>query len=571
MYRNHNLVMDQATLGAHSSEGIALSQAPTIADVLHERAAKAPHQTAFFILETSTSLVEISNGDLLAKAKEFSTQLKAYGLKRGEIVLLALETSADLITALFGCIVGGYVPSVVEAPAMGAALPQWFSRLAQRARHVRASLILTRAEFCEGLLAEGLNASYIEALPEVGDFQFVDILPSDPIFLQFTSGTTSTPKALQVKHQTLLSNTRGLIQAGGWTHQDVIVSWLPLYHDMGLVGMTLAGLDAGMPVMLMPPSLFLMNPTRWLWALHTFRGTISAAPNFAYQFVATRAPEHRTRGLDLSSWRHAINAAEFVQKSTIDQFTARFEPHGFVRNAFTPAYGLAEATVAVSIKKPFAPLVFDEISRHQLAEKGIASPVSVENAEALSVVCVGPVLAGHEVRIVDQGGQPLPDRIQGHITVKGPSVVGGYYDPDRTTPDTIAWLETGDLGYRHEGQLFITGRIKDLIIRAGANISPYEIEHTVSDIEGVRSGAVAAIGLMDPIKGTEAIVVLFETVQKEAASIEQTKQAIRDALIQRLNIAIDHVLDVSPHTLQKTTSGKLQRSKLINLAQERLP
>ena len=185
-----------------------------------------------------------------------------------------------------------------------------------------------------------------DALPKVMEATFAEPDETAPAFLQFTSGTTSQPKALLVDNRTLLDNVRSLASAREWNHEDVIVSWLPLYHDMGLVALTMSGFVAGMPVVVMPSNLFTMNPARWLWAIHTFKGTVTSAPNFAYQFVATHAPEHRTRGLDLSTLRCAINAAEFIQSRTIAHFTNRFAPHGFRKEAFAPAYGLAECTVA---------------------------------------------------------------------------------------------------------------------------------------------------------------------------------------------------------------------------------
>lgn len=573
MYKTHTFPLGQAEQAFDLSNlaGTSLSgKAGTITDVLYERAAAAPDRAAFYVIESHSTITEISNEQLLTEASVLAERLTARGLRHGDIVLLAYETSPALLTAFFACLIGSFVPCVIEAPSLGSQAESWAERLAERARYAGARMILCREDCLDLLKARGCDAANIEALPEPVALTPVPTTELDTAFLQFTSGTTSRPKALRVDHRTLLNNVRGLASAREWTHEDVIVSWLPLYHDMGLVALTMSGFVAGMPVVLMPSNLFTMNPARWLWAMHTFKGTVSSAPNFAYQFVATHAPEHRTRGLDLSAWRCAINAAEFIQPRTIEQFAARFAPHGFRKEAFAPAYGLAECTVAASITRPHHPLRVDMISRHVLISKGLAIPVLPSASDAFAVVCVGPVLDGHQVRVVNDDGEPQPDRVQGQILLRGPSVVHGYFKEETPSNISDGWLETGDLGYLERGQLFITGRIKDLIIRAGANISPYEIEQVAGEVSGVRSGAVGAIGVTDSRKGTENLVVFFETTQKAEIVVENTRQAIRDRLNQRLSIAVDHVFEVAPHTLQKTTSGKLQRVKLVQLAHERL-
>ncbi|WP_157961407.1 AMP-binding protein [Microvirga flavescens] len=573
MYRSYPLALGQpdALVDLSRSKGIEVpATVSTVVDALHWRASRAPENTAFFVIETPQSVVEISNGALLAQAQILAARLTRQGLKRGDVVLLALETSADLLTALFACFVGAFTPCVVEAPPVNSNKAQWAERLAVRARHVDCKLIISREDCREALSATGCISRTLDELPEAAPSKPELISGTDAVFLQFTSGTTSQPKALLVNHETLLSNVRGLAQAGSWDVRDTVVSWLPLYHDMGLVALMLTGFTAGIPVVLMPSNLFTMNPVRWMWAIHTFKGTVTSAPNFAYQFVASHAPEHRTRGLDLSHWRQGINAAEFVQKKTIDQFTERFAPHGFKREVFAPAYGLAECTVAASIKRPTDPLRFDVISRSTLANKGVALPANANDPDAFAVVCTGPALDGHHIRIIDEHGALLPDRTQGQISIYGPSVVPGYYGELKPSKVHDGWLETGDLGYLDAGQLFVTGRIKDLIIRAGANISPYEIEHVAAEIDGVRSGAVGAIGLVDDRKGTENLVVFFETTSKTLSTVEATRKAIRERLTQKLSISVDHVFELPPHSLQKTTSGKLQRVKLVELARERL-
>jgi acyl-CoA synthetase (AMP-forming)/AMP-acid ligase II len=573
MYKAHTFTLGQAQHAFDMSNKACLPLPQgigTVPEILKYRAAIAPDHTAFYVIGAHNAVTEISNAALLQEATVLARRLSAQGLEPGDVILLAYETSPTLLTTFFACQIAGFLPCIVEAPSLGTQGANWAERLSGRAHYAEARLILAPMDCCDLLKAAGCNALTIEELPTPREARFSVATGDTPVFLQFTSGTTSQPKALLIDNKTLLSNVRGLASAAGWSHEDTIVSWLPLYHDMGLVALTLCGFVAGMSVVLMPSNLFTMNPARWLWAIHSFKGTVTSAPNFAYQFVATHAPEHRTRGLDLSSLRCAFNAAEFIQEKTVEHFFNRFAPHGLKREALFAAYGLAECTVAVSFTRPTDSVRFQTISRRQFMTQGIAVPIDAAAPDAWPVACVGPVLWGHEIMIVDDEGAPLPDRRQGQILLRGPSVVHGYYK--EATPSNIrdGWLMTGDLGYIDEGQLFITGRIKDLIIRAGANISPYEIEQVAGEIEGVRSGAVGAIGLNDPVKGTENLVVFFETTQKALDRVEVMRQAIRDRLSQKLSIAVDHVLDVPPHTLQKTTSGKLQRVKLVQLAHEKL-
>ncbi|MCG7394123.1 AMP-binding protein [Microvirga sp. ACRRW] len=573
MYKVHTFPLGQAQHAFDLSNKACLPLPQgigTIPEVLKYRAAIAPDQTAFYVIGAQNTVTEISNDALLQEATLLAHRLAAHGVTAGDIVLLAFETSPCLVTAFFACQLGGFLPCIVEAPSLGVHGASWAERLAVRAKYAGARLILAPQDCCDLLKETGCDAITIEGLPTPQEARFPAPTADTPVFLQFTSGTTSQPKALLIDNRTLLSNVRGLALAADWSHRDTVVSWLPLYHDMGLVALTMCGFVTGMSVVLMPSNMFTMNPARWLWAIHSFRGTVTSAPNFAYQFVATHAPEHRTRGLDLSSLRCAFNAAEFIQKKTVEHFFDRFASHGLKREALFAAYGLAECTVAVSFSRPSESVRFQTISRRQFMTQGVATPIEATSSDAWPIACVGPVLKEHEVMIVDNDGAPLPDRRQGQIYLRGPSVVHGYYK--EATPSNIrnGWLVTGDLGYLDNGDLYITGRIKDLIIRAGANISPYEIEQIAGEIEGVRSGAVGAIGVTDPMKGTENLVVFFETTQKASDTVEAMRQAIRDRLSQKLSIAVDHVLDVPPHTLQKTTSGKLQRVKLVQLAQAKL-
>lgn len=556
-------------LGPHLRYPLAPSPAatvetPSLVACMNERARGAPNSPALVCLESRDAKL-ISNADFRDAARLLAGRLAAAGAGRGDVVLIALETSIECVTAFFASLLLSAVPCVVDTPASKAGVPGFIEKMRLKAEHVEARLILTRDPHAEPLRAEGLPVTTLDDLPLATPVARMPD-PDDAAFLQFTSGTTSRAKAVLVSHRNIMANVTAVAITGHWTNRDVMVSWLPLYHDMGLVASLLTGFAAGMPVVLMPSAMFTFSPARWLWAIHTFGGTVSCAPNFAYQFVATHVPAHRIEGLDLSTWRQAVNAAEFVHKVTIDHFAERFAPYGFDKEAFVPAYGMAECTVATTMRCPGDPLHYDVISRRQLSETGWARPTVPDTSDSMTIACVGRAIKGHTILIVDEDGEPVPDCMQGEVVIQGPSVLEGYHKEsaaDRAFRDNR--LYTGDLGYKDGKYLFITGRIKDLIIRAGTNLSPYDIERVASQVEGVRAGATAAVGVRDAAQGTELLVVFYETTLDQS---EHVAQAIRQALVKKLGVMPDHVWPLRPHSIEKTTSGKLRRPDLARKALE---
>jgi 1-acyl-sn-glycerol-3-phosphate acyltransferase len=351
-----------------------------------------------------------------------------------------------------------------------------------------------------------------------------------------------------------------------------VVSWLPLYHDMGLIGAWLGGLYAGAPVVIMSPLSFLSRPARWLRTIGASRGTISAAPNFGYELAARKVDDEDLDGVDLSSWRLALNGAESVSPATLRRFSARFARFGFRPQALMPVYGLAENAVGLA----FPPLErgprIERIDRDQLSRRRRAEPVTgdaggEEGADpaALEVVSCGLPLPGHEIRIVDGQGREREPRAEGEIEFRGPSATAGYYSaPDKTRAlFDDGWLRTGDLGFIADGELFVTGRSKDLLIHAGRNLYPQELEDLIGDIEGIRKGCVAVFG--GPGNGTEKLIVVAETREADPARQQELRRLIDQATISLIDIAPDEVVLAPPHAVQKTSSGKIRRSSTREL------
>ena len=345
------------------------------------------------------------------------------------------------------------------------------------------------------------------------------------------------------------------------------MSWLPLYHDMGLIGAWLGCLYYGAPLYAMSPLAFLARPQSWLWAIHRFHGTISAAPNFAFELCLSKINDSDLKGLDLSSLRFVGNGAEPVSVDTMRRFIDRFAAYGFRSGAMAPVYGLAENAVAVTLPPPGRPPIIDRVNRAALNTRGIAEPARSMTANAIELVACGQPIPDHEIRIVDDMGRELGERREGRLEFRGPSATSGYFQNPVKTRELFhdGWLDTGDRAYIAEGDLFITGRIKDIIIRAGQHIAPHEIEEAVGAVPGLRKNGIAAFGVTDPASGTERVVVLAEADEKDPSAQAALKVRAQEAATHIVGGPPDEVVLVAPGTVPKTASGKIRRAAARDL------
>jgi 1-acyl-sn-glycerol-3-phosphate acyltransferase len=398
---------------------------------------------------------------------------------------------------------------------------------------------------------------------------------SDLALLQYTSGSTGDPKGVILTHANLLANVRAIGQAVDVRPDDVGVSWLPLYHDMGLIGAWLAPLYFGVPVVVLSPLTFLSRPARWLWALHRHRATLTAAPNFAYELATGKIGDSEIEGLDLSSVRAALNGAEPVLPETLERFAARYAACGFRREAFAPVYGLAEASLALTFPPLGRAPRVDRVSRETLARDGRAVPVppetSANDPSVSSFVSVGTVLPGHEIRIVGSDGRDSGERTEGALWFRGPSATRGYFRNAPATAQLLpegpdaGWIDSGDRAYRADGEIFITGRVKDIVLKAGRNLYPHEIEDTAGQVAGVRKGCVVAFGAPDAKSGTERLVIVAETREQSSGARQRIAQAITQQVAAAIGLPPDTVTLVRPHSIPKTSSGKLRREETRRL------
>ncbi|KPK39712.1 MAG: acyl-phosphate glycerol 3-phosphate acyltransferase, partial [Gammaproteobacteria bacterium SG8_47] len=503
--------------------------------------------------------------------------LQRQGIEPGHAVAIMLPTSPDYFPSFFGVLLAGAVPVPIYPPVRRSQLEEHLRRHRGILNNCTARALITVPE---AQVVAKLLRSQVESLqtvvspPELRDaaspYQTPAISEQDIAFIQYTSGSTGSPKGVVLSHANLLANIRAMGDATQASSEDVFVSWLPLYHDMGLIGAWLGSLYYAASFVVMSPLSFLLRPQRWLWAIHDHHATLSAAPNFGYELCLKRPQEQELEGLDLSSWRLAFNGAEPVSPETIRRFAARFASHGFQPEVITPVYGLAESAVGLA----FPPLgrgpLIDRVQRERLAHDGQALPAADADSNALEFVACGQPLPGHEIRIVDDAGRELPDRQEGHVQFRGPSVTRGYYhNPDKSRElFQNGWANSGDLGYIASGDLYITGRSKDIIIRAGRNIYPHELEEVIGDIDGVRKGCVAVFASTDPRTGTERLVVLAETRELGEDRRARLQELITEATTKLIDLPPDEVVLGPPHTVLKTSSGKIRRAACRTLFED---
>jgi acyl-CoA synthetase (AMP-forming)/AMP-acid ligase II len=370
--------------------------------------------------------------------------------------------------------------------------------------------------------------------------------------LQYTSGTTGRPKGVTISQRALTSNASAIAQGLSIGGHDVGCSWLPLFHDMGLIGAVITPLCHPFEVHVLAPEAFIMRPDRWLRLISELGATISPAPNFAYELCTHRIGH--VQGWQLDGWRAALNGAEAVHASTMRRFSERFEAVGFQERAMTPVYGLAESTLAVTMPTLGGPSTV-KVDADALA-RGRVLRASGETAREL--VSVGTPVAGSSVRVTDESGHTLSEGAVGEIRVAGPSLMEGYFANPRASAEVLdgGWLRTGDLGAVIDGALFVVGRAKDVVVQAGRNVYPDDVERVAREVPGVRGGAVA-FGVEDPARGTEALVVMVEVVRTGRAC--GVSKRVRGELLTVLGVRADEVVPCPLGSLSRTTSGKIQR------------
>ena len=538
----------------------------TLAQSLQQRAAQTPDQVALrFLAESAEHSVVLSYRDLDQRARTIAAALQANaGL--GERAVLLFPSGPDYVAAFFGCLYAGVIAVPAYPPESTRRHHQ--ERLLSIISDAEPRLLLTIASLSEGLaqIENAPKVLSVDTLEAQQADQWVepDLKADEIAFLQYTSGSTALPKGVQVSHGNLVAN-EVLIRRGfgiDLNPDDVIVSWLPLYHDMGLIGGLLQPIFSGVPCVLMSPAYFLGRPLRWLEAISEYGGTISGGPDFAYRLCSERVSESALERLDLSRWRVAYSGSEPIRLDTLERFAEKFAACGFTPNNFFASYGLAEATlfVAGGTRGRGIPAL-------RLDEQALAAN-RAEPGQGPAIMSCGTSQPNHAVLIADPHTlTELPDQCVGELWATGPSIAHGYWRNPQASAKTFVqhagrtWLRTGDLGFIRDGEVYITGRLKDLLIVRGHNLYPQDIEQTIErEVEVVRKGRVAAFAVND--QGLEGIGIAAEisrSVQKILPA-EALIKAIRQAVAEACQQAPSVVVLLNPGALPKTSSGKVQRA-----------
>lgn len=573
----------QAPSAPSASNLAAMEGAPDAADslnaVLDWHLARHPDRIHLHVYGSDNIPQTLSHAELERGARLIASALRRRGVSPGDRVALMLPTEPDYFIAFFGILRAAAVPVPIYPPARPAQLEEHLRRHGRILSNAGTALLITVPEarrVARLLCAEAPRLTTIVTVADLGE-------PSDTgdagdagdakspgasslALLQYTSGSTGDPKGVMLTHGQLLANIRAMGERLEVTSGDVFVSWLPLYHDMGLIGAWLGSLYYAVPLVVMSPLSFLARPRRWLELIHHHRATISGGPNFGYELCLRALERQGVRGLDLSCWRVAFNGAEPVSPRTMQRFAESLAAHGLRPGALMPVYGLAESAVGLCIAPPGRGLALDRVEREAFMARQEARPIHGREP-ALTFVNCGPPLPGYALRVVARDGSVLPERYEGDIEFRGPSSTAGYFNNPTATRELFdgEWQRTGDRGYIVDGDLYISGRVKDVLVRGGRNIYPYDLEEAIGRIEGIRKGCVAVFGHPDPESGVEELIVAAETSIDDPTRRDIIVQAIRDVTVDIVNIPADAIRLVPPHSVLKTSSGKIRRAATAEL------
>lgn len=516
----------------------------------------------------------VSFSALAKEAQRYGRLLRGLGLKKGDRVALIIPEADEFVLTFLGATTAGILPVPLYPPLSLGRLDAYLESTVRILNAAAADVLVTTARVQKVLW------SVMDRVPTLRDLVTVEkllegresseppvaIRPEDPVFLQFTSGSTSAPKGVVVTHKSLIANIHAIARDGLQLRKDDnAVSWLPLYHDMGLIGFVITPLYSAIPVYFIPTLEFVRRPTLWMEAIHRRRSSVTFAPNFAFARLTKRATEDDLKRWDLSCLRAVGCGAEPIHPDTMRGFVDRFAACKLRPESLLPCYGMAEATLAMSFLGLEETLRVDTIDSDACHDRDRAEPVAAGTAGALELVSCGRPFPGHELGIFADSGEPLPDRCIGEIRFRGPSVAAGYFaNPEATAasfdpPERGGWLHTGDLGYMVDGELYISGRKKDILILNGRNYYPQGIEWMVENVPGIRRGNVVAFSV--PGDSSEEAVVVAETAETDSERRKEMMQAVRSHVNAELGLAIADVHLLGVGEIPKTTSGKLQRRR----------
>ena len=540
----------------------------TFHHILKSHYENRPDDVAIYLQHAGKEDLPITIRHLLKRAVGTQHMLESEGIQPGEVVLLILQHGKDLITTYFGTILHGAIPSIMPYLTEKLQPERYRSDLEALISITQPSAIFTYKEFepeVRAALKEGDSVRTVMIAEEAGEdgeprFDLNRRQPEDIVLLQHSSGTTGLQKGVALSHQAVLNQIQTYADVLHIGEDDVVVSWLPLYHDMGLIAGFLMPILYGLPIVLMSPFDWVRAPQRLMHAVSEYKGTLVWLPNFAYNFCAKKIRPRYMEGVDLSSWRAVINCSEPMRQESHQLFLDAFRPYGFRESAIATSYAMAENTFAVTQGGIDEPVNVDLIDRDSLQIDRIARP-AIEGKPTIAMVSAGPAIPNTEVMVIDPDGHPLPDRQIGEIVLRSNCMLTEYYHRPQTTEKAFlgGWYLTGDFGYLLNSEVYITGRKKDLIIIGGKNIYPQDLERVAMTVPGVHPGRVVAFGIFSQRAGTEQVVIAAEVDTTDPDEKLRIANDIRQTVTKGSAIALRHVHLVDEGWIVKTSSGKTAR------------
>jgi fatty-acyl-CoA synthase len=541
----------------------------TFTDSLLDSYQKNPDKVIIYLLKSGIQDLPISYKDLIMGSAKFTAELVRKGIKPGEVVILVLQHGIELVYAYFGCVLHGAIPSIMPFLTEKLIPDRYRNDLTSLIKITKPTAIITYIDFKSEIEAAILEKSSVRDVIVVEEIENCDGLPNfqggfrdenDIVLLQHSSGTTGLQKGVALSHRAVFNQLASYQKAIRLNYDDVIVSWLPLYHDMGLIACFLMPILQQIPLVLMSPFEWVRAPYKLFASVSKYHGTLCWLPNFAYNFCADKIRDNQLEIINLSSLRAVINCSEPVRWESHQKFIGRFEKYGLKPGALTACYAMAENVFAVTQSGINDPMKIDEIDRDDFFQFKTANQ-SLKNREILKMVSNGRPIENTQIKIISEKGNDLPERHVGQVLIKSNCLLTEYYNRPEETENSFldGWFKTGDLGYIADGELYINGRIKEMIIVGGKNIYPQDIEYITMNVEGVRSGRVVAFGVYNEKLGTEEVVVVAEVEIERLKDKEKIGERIRSEIAQNSAISLKDAYIVKPKWLIKTSSGKIAR------------
>jgi acyl-CoA synthetase (AMP-forming)/AMP-acid ligase II len=545
---------------------------PTFAERLGALHSRDPERIAVYLQTSGREDVPISYEQLVRGSSAYAWTLERQNIQPGEVVVLILQHGQDLIYSFWGAILHGAIPSIMPFLTEKLSPERYRADLTALISVTRPAAIVTYPEFEEEVraaLREGDPVRSVIATDRIDRQTIVDLnslsglarTPEDIVLLQHSSGTTGLQKGVALSHQAVFNQVDAYGESLSLSQDDVIVSWLPLYHDMGLIAGFVIPILSGLPLVLMSPFDWVRAPYRLLQAVSNYRGTLTWLPNFAYNFCAQKIRDRHIEGVDLSSLRAVINCSEPVRWESHKTFFERFKGHGLRWQALQTSYAMAENVFAVTQSQLGREPVVDEIDRESFMVERVAKS-TLDGRPSMKMMSSGRPLENAKLKIVDEAGHEMPERAIGEIAIQSDCMLSGYYNRPDLTEKALrdGWFLTGDYGYVSNGEVFVSGRKKDMIIVGGKNVYPQDLEALTYEVPGVHAGRSVAFGVFDEEQGTEAVVIIAEVDSEDPNEQQRIADAIRQHVSKNSAIALRHVKVVGPKWILKTSSGKTARA-----------